>query len=36
MSENKTDFAAMKEELFYSPKHGCKVLSTDEVVAADA
>ncbi len=36
MSENKTDFSAMKEDLFYNPKHACKVLSSDEVAAADA
>ncbi len=26
----------MKEDLFYNPKHACKVLSSDEVAAADA
>ena len=36
MSENKNDFSAMKEELFYNPRHGCKVLSADEIAAADA
>ncbi|MBE6812721.1 MAG: aminopeptidase [Ruminococcaceae bacterium] len=36
MSENKNDFSVMKEELFYTPKHASKVLTADEVAAADA
>ncbi len=36
MSENKTDFAALKEELFYAPKHASRVISAEEVAAADA
>lgn len=30
------DYSALKEELFYNPQHACKVLSADDVAAADA
>ena len=31
-----SDFKALKEELFYDPKHACRVLNAQEVAAADA
>lgn len=33
---DKTDFSAMKEELFYNAKHASRVLSAEDIAAADA